>query len=253
MGFFDRISSVFKGKASNAVSDIEKNNPEAVYEAAIEDRKKQYAELKSAAAEMAVLRDRTREKLTTAERELANVEPAVLVAVQEGEEEAALALLEQKQTLESQIETLSRDLTSYEAKVAETTAGLRSFQDDIAKLKREKTAMLSRKSNAEARLDIQNSLEGMSTEASHAGLANVRESIERMNASADLDSPVATRVNQADLAKSKALAQLAALKRQMNPESGEAPAADAASPAGADAEAPAEPAGPDEGPTGRTL
>ena len=251
MGFFDRISSVFKGKASNAVSSIEKNNPEAVYEAAIEERKKQYAELKSAAAEMAVMRDRTREKLANAERELANVEPAVLVAVQEGEEEAALALLEQKQTLESQIETLSRNLTDYEARVGETTAGLRAFQEEISKLQREKTAMLARKSNAEARLDIQNNLEGLSTEASHAGLDNVRESIERMNADAGLDSPVAARVSQADLAKSKARAQLAALKQQMNAGKEEAPAAAPSS--DADADAPAEPASPDEGPTGRTL
>lgn len=253
MGFFDRISSVFKGKASNAVSDIEKNNPEAVYEATIEARKKQYAELKSAAAEMAVLRKQTLEKLTRAEQELTNIEPAVLTAVQEGEEEAALAMLEQKQMLESQVSTLTSNLTDYENRVAESTAGLRAFQEEIKKLQNEKVAMLSRKSNAEARLDIQNSMEGFSTEASHAGLDNVRESIERMSADAGLDSPSIARVSQADLAKSKARAQLAALKRQINPEQDAAPAADAAPSAGADAEAPAEPAGPDEGPTGRTL
>jgi phage shock protein A len=250
MGFFDRISSVFKGKASNTISNIEKNNPEAVYEAAIEERKKQYAELKSAAAEMAVLRKRTREKLTNAENELSSVEPAVLVAVQEGEEEAALALLEQKQALESEIITLTRNLTDYEGRVDETTAGLRVFQEEIAKLQREKTAMLSRKSNAEARLDIQNSMDGFSTEASHAGLNNVRESIERMNADAGLDSPIAARVSQSDLAKSKARAQLAALKRELNPGADAAPATDASPPADGE---PAEPAEPDQGPTGRTL
>jgi phage shock protein A len=246
MGFFDRLSSVFKGKASNAVSNIEKNNPEAVYEAALAERIKQYGELKSAAAELVMLRDRTREKLASSERELANVEPAVLVAVQEGEEEAALALLEQKQALESQITTLSADLASYESKAAETTEGLRAYQVEIDKLKREKTAMLSRKSNAEARLDIQNSLQGISTDASHAGLNNVRESIERMTAGADLDGPAISRVSQADLAKSRARAQLAALKREMSGGKDEAPAA---------GEAPesAEPEGPDEGPTGRTL
>ena len=249
MGFFDRLTSVFKGKASNAVSSLEKNNPEAVYEAAITERKKKYAELKSAAAELIMLRDKTREKLVAAERELANVEPAVMVAVQEGEEEAALTLLEQKQTLESQIATMTRDLSDYESRAAETTEGLRAFQVEIEKLKREKTAMLSRKSNAEARLDIQDSLQGLSTDGDHAGLANVRESIERMNVDAGLDSPVAARVSQADLSKSKARAQLAALKRQMNTGKDEAAPADTDAPA----ESPAEPAGPEEGPTGRTL
>ncbi|MFT5683507.1 MAG: phage shock protein A [Myxococcota bacterium] len=252
MGFFDRISSVFKGKASNAVSNIEKNNPEAVYEAALTERIKQYGELKSAAAELVMLRDRTRKKLETAQRELAQVEPSVMIAVQEGEEEAALALLEQKQLLEGQITTHSRDLEDYEAKSAETTEGLRAFQVEINKLKREKTAMLARKSNAEARLDIQNSLEGISTDASHAGLNNVRESIERMNAGAELDGPAISRVSQADLAKSQARAQLAALKREMNAAKGGKPAASSDAPAGS-GDAPAEPEGPDEGPTGRTL
>ncbi len=251
MGFFDRISSVFKGKASNAVSSIEKNNPEAVYEAALAERIKQYGELKSAAAELVMLRDRTRKKLEAAQLELDRVNPSVTIAVQEGEEEAALALLEQKQILEGQIETLSRDLTSYESKAAETTEGLRAFQVEIDKLKREKTAMLSRTSNAEARLDIQNSLEGISTDASHAGLNNVRESIARMDAGAELDSPAISRVSQADLAKSKARAQLAALKREMSAAKGGTPAPSEDAPA-ADAP-PAEPDGPDEGPTGRTL
>lgn len=250
MGFFDRISSVFKGKASNAVSNIEKNNPEAVYEAALAERIKQYGELKSAAAELVMLRDRTRKKLEAAQLELEQVNPSVTIAVQEGEEEAALALLEQKQLLESQIDTLTRDLSSYESKSAETTEGLRAFQVEIDKLKREKTAMLSRKSNAEARLDIQNSLEGISTDASHAGLNNVRESIARMDAGAELDSPAISRVSQADLAKSKARAQLAALKREMSAAKDGSPASSEDAPA---PDAPAEPAGPDEGPTGRTL
>ena len=250
MGFFDRISNVFKGKASNAVSNIEKNNPEAVYEAAITERTKQYAELKSAAAELVMLRDKTRDKLATNEREMATVEPAEMIAVQEGEEEAALALLEQKQRLESEITTQRRDLEDYTARATETTDGLRAFQAEISKIKREKTAMHSRTSNAEARLDIQNSLEGISTDASTAGLANVRESIGRMAAGADIDSPIPARVSQANLAQSQARAQLAALKRQMNAGKTEAaPTTDAP----AESSEPAEPSGPEEGAGGRTL
>ena len=250
MGFFDRISSVFKGKASTVVSSIEKNNPEAVYEAALAERVKQYGELKSAAAELVMLRDRTKKKLEAAQLELDQITPSVTLAVQEGEEEAALALLEQKQLLEGQIETHTQDLSSYTSKSAETTEGLRAFQVEIEKLKREKTEMLSRKSNAEARLDIQNSLEGFSTEASHAGLSNVRESIARMDAGVELDGPAVSRVSQADLAKSKARAQLAALKREMGVDKAETPPTSEDPPA---ADAPAEPDSPDEGPTGRTL
>ena len=38
MGFFDRLANVWRGFLSLWVSDIESRNPEAVYEAAIDER-----------------------------------------------------------------------------------------------------------------------------------------------------------------------------------------------------------------------
>ena len=71
-----------------------------------------------------------------------------------------------------------------------------------------------------------------------------------MDAGVELDGPAVSRVSQADLAKSKARAQLAALKREMGVDKAETPPTSEDPPA---ADAPAEPDSPDEGPTGRTL
>jgi phage shock protein A len=42
MGFFDRITNVWKGFLSLWVSDMETRNPEAVYESAINERVKKH-------------------------------------------------------------------------------------------------------------------------------------------------------------------------------------------------------------------
>ena len=48
MGFFERLANVWKGFLSLWISDAEARNHEAVYESAIEERKKKYLELKKA-------------------------------------------------------------------------------------------------------------------------------------------------------------------------------------------------------------
>ena len=112
MGFFDRITNVFKGRASNAMSKLESANPEAVYEAAIIDRQKQYQEMKSAAAELAVVRKRSQDELDEKQRKLAEIDPMIQIAVQSGEEEAALVLLEEKEILVRQVLMERMDLTA---------------------------------------------------------------------------------------------------------------------------------------------
>ena len=234
MGFFDRISSIFKGKASSAISKIESNNPEAVYAAAIEARQKQLVDMKKAAAELVMLRKRAQEELETSQRKLAENGPMVQAAVEAGEDEAALVLLEEKETLTARVAELERELETFATQVEETTGAMRTFQAEIEKLKREKSEMVSRKANAEAQLQIQDTLSGISDDSDVRGLANVREHIERLASDADLEVEGARRVTTERINKSRAASQLAALKAQMAAKKGgaaaPAPASDGAAP-----------------------
>ena len=58
MGFFDRLANVWRGFLSLWVSDIENRNPEAVYEAAINERVKKHRELKKAVSGIVYLRNK---------------------------------------------------------------------------------------------------------------------------------------------------------------------------------------------------
>ena len=63
MGFFDRLANVWKGFLSLWVSDIESRNPEAVYEAAIDERVRKHRDLKKAVSGIVYLRNKLSNEL----------------------------------------------------------------------------------------------------------------------------------------------------------------------------------------------
>ena len=89
MGVFDRLNNIVKGKLSNSLAALEKNNPEAVFEAAIEERKKTFHEMKQAAAGIVLLRNKAQEKLERSERDLRQLGPAIRAAAEEGDDDTA--------------------------------------------------------------------------------------------------------------------------------------------------------------------
>lgn len=259
MGFFDRISNVWKGKVSNSLSQMENRNPEAVYEAAIAERERNFKELKQAAAGIAQLRDKTREELEKSQRELSQVMPGIEVAVSEGDEDVALVLIQQKDSLEARIPELQHELEKLEGQAAETVEGLRAFRAEIDKLRREKDEMLARKASAEARIQTQETLSGISQDSDVKALANVRANIEQMHSDANeglLDGDGVSMRHKVEkarerMAESSARAQLEAMKAQLAGKKGgaEAPARTLGDPAPSSDEAPAdEPAPEDEAP-----
>lgn len=223
MGFFERIANVWKGFLSLWVSDIENRNPEAVYESAIDERVRKHRDLKKAVSGIVYLRNKLSTELETKERELKEVMTQLPIAIDDGEDEVALVLIQKKDELTSEIEQLSAELRKVSDQAEDAKSGLLSFQAEIEKLKREKEQMLAKKANAEARIQIQETLDGLSTEADVKALDNVREHISKLQAEADIGSEIQGDSLDAKLAKikekasnSSARAQLAEMKRQMD-------------------------------------
>jgi len=222
MGFFDRLANVWRGFLSLWVSDIENRNPEAVYEAAIEERVRKHRELKKAVSNIVYLRMKIQAELTEKEAKLKEASVQIPIAVERGDDEVALILIQQKNELTSSIETLKADLERTANEAEEAKKGLVSFTAEIEKLKREKDEMLARKANAEARIKIQETLDGLSTDADIKALENVREEIKKKQAEADLGSEIKGESLEGKLSKYKALAgdamarsQLDEMKKQM--------------------------------------
>ena len=188
MGFFGRLANVWNGFWGLFISDLETNNAEAVYESAIEGRIKKHRELKKAVSGIVYLRNKLSTELEEKKATLAEIQPQIPIAVEEGEDEAALVLIQKKDELTGAIAEIQVELEKVSVQAEEAKAGLIAFQGEIEKLKREKHEMMAKKANAEARIQIQETLDGLSTDADIRALDNVREGIDKLQAEADVGS-----------------------------------------------------------------
>lgn len=222
MGFFDRIGNLWNGFWSLWISDVENKNPEIVYEQAIDNRIKRHRDLKKAVGGIVYLRNKLTTELETKERELREVNAQLPVAVESGDDEVALILLQKKNELDSSIETLRVELDKVSKQAEEAKESLVAFQGEIEKLRRERDQMLAKKATAEARIQIQETLDGLSTDADIKQLENVRENILKTQAQADVGTEIKGDSLDSRLKKIKektgdvtARSQLDELKRQM--------------------------------------
>jgi phage shock protein A len=215
MGFFTRITNVWKGFLSLWVSNIETANPEAVYESAIEERIKKHKELKKAVSGIVYLRNKLATELEGKEVELRDVMAQLPVAVEEGEDEVALVLIEKKDELTRAIEELSAELSKISDQAEDAKSSLIAFQAEIQKIKREKDEVLAKKANAEARIQIQETLDGLSTDADIKALDNVREHVAKLQAEADIGSEIQGESLDHKLKKIKDKAGNAAARSQL--------------------------------------
>lgn len=222
MGVFQRLTNLWRGFLSLWISDIETRNPEAVYEVAIEERIKKHKELKKAVSGIVYLRNKLSADLEAKEAMLKDVMNQLPVALEEDEDEVALHLIQQKDELTTEIESISAELKKISSQAEDAKKGLINFQAEIEKLKREKDKMIAKKANAEARIQIQESLDGLSTDADIKALDGVRTHIDKLQAEADigselqgdsLDTKLASIREKA--ANASAKNQLEAMKKQM--------------------------------------
>ena len=222
MNWFSRMWNVLKGKLGLHATSVENDNPAAVYESAIEERVKRHRDLKKAVSGIVYLRNKLQGDLEEIQKELADITQQIPVAITEGEDEAALVLIQRKDALNVQVLEIQAELERVSSQADESKAALVSFQGEIESLKREKDEMLAKKATAEARIKIQESLDGLSTEADIRALDNVREGIHKLQAEADVGTEL-SEVNldaklkeiKAKTASASAKSQLEEMKKQM--------------------------------------
>lgn len=221
-GFFDRLFNLWRGFWSQIIGGVEQKNPEAVYDSAIEQRITQYKNLKKTVGDIVYLRNKLSDELAARQKELAEVNAQLPVAVESGDDEVALLLLQRKNELERQIGESDAELQKISKQADDAKEGLQAFQIEVDKLKREKDAMMAKKASAEARIKIEESLAGISTDADIKALTNVREHIEKLHAQADVGQELKSNSIDERLKKIKekagdaaARSQLDELKKQM--------------------------------------
>ena len=169
----------------------ERRNPAAVYEQAIEDRTRQYRELKEAVAGILYMRNKLEAEIHERRIEVARVEGDVRSAVGRGHDELSLRLIEHKQRLGEDVERAERELDAVRREADEAKGNLLRFREELRSLAREKGRMLATLANAVARRRLSEALEGLSVDADVRALEDVREQIARIATEGQLDRELA--------------------------------------------------------------
>ncbi len=188
MRFFQRLANLWRGFLSLFIGGLERDNPEAVYESAIQGRQEQYQKLMKAVSGIVYLRNKQQKELDTHTADLKEVTTQIPIAVQQNEEQLALQLIEKKNTLTGEVERIQGELAQTARDAEKHKRDLQDFQGEIEKLKRERDTMLARNQSAKARIAINDQLSGMSVDADIKALDHVRESISKTEAQANLTS-----------------------------------------------------------------
>jgi phage shock protein A len=205
IGIFTRLANLWRGFLSIWISDVEKEHPEIAYENAINSMIEKYSKLKQATAAIIRRREDIDERLKSASKDLTQTEAELNVAVETNQDDLAVVLIQRKNALGGEVSELRTDMDAASKDADSAKTSLISVQSEIKKLKGERDVMLARMQSAQARLKIQEQLDGLSVDAEVKALDNVREHIKNTIAAANLGK---------ELSESSLDTRLAALKTQ---------------------------------------
>jgi phage shock protein A len=206
MGLFSRLGNLWRGFLSLWIADIEQQHPEIAYENAINSMVGKYAKLKSATAAIIRRREELDERYKKATAELAQTEAELNTAVDTNQDDLAVILIQKKNQLAAEVSELKTDMESARSDADSAKNSLMSVQSEIKKLKAEREVMLAKMQSAQARLRIQEQLDGLSVDDEVKALDNVRTHIKNVIAEANLSK---------ELSDSSLDARLAAVRNQV--------------------------------------
>ena len=175
-----RLSNLLRGLLTRWIGRREHRHPDAVYEAAIQERVVQYGKLRHAAAGILYMRSKLARQLASESAELVRVRRQLDIAVEHDDDTAALALIGRRDALAAEADRLTAELTELTREAEGAKDNLITFQEEIVRLREERVRMLARLANAKARLRFQATLNGLSTDADIRALDEVRDHINRL-------------------------------------------------------------------------
>jgi phage shock protein A len=206
MGVISRLANLWKGFLSLWISDIEKDHPEIAYENAINSMVAKYAKLKGATAAIIRRREELDERYKKATADLAQTEAELNTAVETNQDDLAVVLIQKKNQLTADVNEIKADMETAHTDADSAKSSLLSVQSEIRKLKAERDTMLAKMQSAQARINIQEQLDGLSVDDEVRALDTVRAHIKNTIAEANLGK---------ELADSSLDARLAGLKNQV--------------------------------------
>ncbi len=221
-GFLARLGSLFSGMFHGWVREKEHEKPQVVYEQAILERKRQYGELKQAVAGILYMRNKLEGEIEERRMEIARLHDDIQRAVRNGRDNLSLTLIARKQEMFEELERAEKELQGIREEAAEAKDNLLKFREEIEALIHEKGRMIAKLANVQTRRRLRTALDNFSVDDEMAALENVREHIEQIAVTGQLereveDTPMRRQLHslRKEARVESARAELSALKQKL--------------------------------------
>jgi phage shock protein A len=198
-----RLWNLVTGFFSLFVSRVETEHPEIVYQNSIDSITTKAVQLRQAAASIIRRRDEIEQRYEQKAREAKEIEAQLSVAINNGDEEIGTLLVEKKDVLDSEIADLTVEMEQARADANDVKSALLKIQSEREKLVAEKDRMIGKLASAQARVKIQEQLDGLSLDSDVKALDNVRTHIKNKIAEANLGKELSESSLDARLEKIK--------------------------------------------------
>ena len=197
MGFFGKMWAMLRGVFIRAGDDMVSSSPDAIkatYATAIDEAKKRYKEMERAVALLARERERTEMSLKELDKEEGELQRKLegALAAAEAEptnashREAGTRYLTRIKEIDAKQEILTKDLEAQSAKVEEYKVKLRSFTDEIDRLKREQGELVAEFVSHQQVIQLEDRLKGLGESAVDESIVAIREKVAGMRAQAKI-------------------------------------------------------------------
>ncbi len=181
-----RLWNLVTGFFSLFVSRVETEHPEIVYQNSIDALTTKALQLRNAAAAIIRRRDELEDRFENKTKELKSVEAQLQVAVQSGDEEVGTLLVEKQEELQGEVNDLTTEFEQAKKDADDVKSALLRIQGERNKLISEKDRMMAKLASADARIKVQEQLDGLSMDNDVKALDNVRTHIKTRVAAANL-------------------------------------------------------------------
>ncbi|MBI3726983.1 MAG: PspA/IM30 family protein [Burkholderiales bacterium] len=213
--FIARLSNLWSGFVSLWITDVEKRHPEIAYQNSIDSMISKYTKLKAATAAIIRRRQDVEARLKSEQAELASITADLEGAIATNQDDLAVVLIQKKNALDASVAALQDDMKVAQTDADDAKDSLLQVKGEIDKLKAEKDRMLAQMHSAQARVSIQNQLEGLSVDAEVKALSNVRDHIKNTVAEANLGQELRSSDLDVRLAKLRQSSGAVTAKQQL--------------------------------------
>ncbi|MFQ6537566.1 MULTISPECIES: PspA/IM30 family protein [Aphanothece] len=217
MGFFDRLSRLFRANANAVIGSME--DPSKILDQSVADMQSDLVKLRQAVATAIASQKRIQNQAEQAESQSKTWFERAELALQKGEEDLAREALTRRKTYQDTATALNTQLQSQAGQVEALKKSLVALEAKIAEAKTKKDMLKARAQAAQAQEQLQSAVGNLGTNSAMAAFERMEEKVQTMEArsqaaaelaGADLESQFAA------LEGSDVDDELAALKNRLS-------------------------------------